>query len=128
MKIQVNDMVKILTGKDKGKQAKVLAVFPSKQMVVVEGINQVTRHRKPQNGQSGERVILTKPIHVSKVGILNAAGEVDRIGYKILKDGTKLRVFKKSGEEVTKSAKPEKAKKIAIVAKTGETKKTKTKK
>lgn len=107
MKIQVNDIVKILTGKDKGKQAKVMSVLPRRQMVVVEGINLVTRHRKPQNGQSGERIILTKPMHVSKVGILNAAGEVDRVGYKILKDGSKIRIYKKSGEEIVNTVKPE---------------------
>ena len=107
MKIQVNDIVKILTGKDKGKQAKVMSVLPRRQMVVVEGINLVTRHRKPQNGQAGERVILTKPMHVSKVGILNASGEVDRVGYKILKDGSKIRIYKKSGEEIVNTVKPE---------------------
>ncbi len=113
MKVQVNDIVKVLAVKDKGKQAKVLSVLPRKQMVVLEGLNLVTRHRKPQSGQAGERVILTKPIHVSKVGIMNASGEIDRIGYKILKDGTKIRIYKKTGEEIVstvKSAEPTKTK------------------
>ena len=105
MKVQINDIVRVLVGKDKGKQAKVLSVLPKRQMVVLEGINQVTRHRKPQNGQAGERVILTKPLHVSKVGVVNGAGEIDRVGYKILKDGTKIRIYKKTGEEIVNTAK-----------------------
>ena len=113
MKVQVNDLVRVLVGKDKGKQAKVLSVLPKRQMVVLEGINLVTRHRKPQSGQAGERVILTKPLHVSKVGIINGSGEVDRVGYKLLKDGSKIRIYKKTGEEIiahTKSVEIEKTK------------------
>ncbi|MCA9373200.1 50S ribosomal protein L24 [Candidatus Woesebacteria bacterium] len=127
MKIRVNDTVQIQVGKDKGKQGKVLTVLPRQQKLIIEGINLVVRHRKPQQGQSGERVSLTKPIDVSKVAVLNRAGEVDRIGYKVLKDGSKVRIFKKSGEEVTtveKVAKP--AKKVS--EKTTEKKVTKAKK
>ena len=106
MKIKVQDLVQITSGKDKGKQAKVLAVLPRTQMVVVEGINTVIRHKKPQYGQAGERVTLTKPISVSKVAIINQNGEVDRVGYKQLKDGSKVRIFKKSGQEIVGEIKP----------------------
>jgi len=106
MKIKVQDLVQITSGKDKGKQAKVLAVLPRRQMVVVEGINTVIRHKKPQYGQAGERVTLTKPISVSKVAIINQNGEVDRVGYKQLKDGSKVRIFKKSGQEIVGEIKP----------------------
>lgn len=127
MKIRVNDTVQIQVGKDKGKQGKVLTVLPRQQKVIIEGINVVVRHRKPQYGQAGERVSLTKPINVSKVAVLNRAGEVDRIGYKILKDGSKVRIFKKSGEEITTVEKVAKATKKTS-EKTTEKKVTKAKK
>jgi len=99
MKIKVGDQVIVTTGKDKGKSGKVLQVVPKKQSVVVEGISIVVKHRKPMMGRSGERVTIQKPISISKVAITNQAGEPDRVGYQLNKDGSKTRVLRKSGEK-----------------------------
>jgi len=98
MKIKLGDEVIVTTGKDKGKKGKVLKVLPKKNMVVVEGVNQVVKHIKPYAGRSGERKTIQKPILVSKVAILNDKGQPDRVGYRIEKDGTKVRIFKKTGK------------------------------
>lgn len=103
MKIKVGDTVTVTTGKDKGKTGKVLQVVPKKQTVLVEGVSLVVRHRKPMMGRSGERVTVHKPISISKVAITNKAGEPDRVGYQVNKDGSKERVLRKSGEVLSPS-------------------------
>ena len=108
MKLRVGDKVLVTTGKDKGKQGLVKVVKPARNSVVVEGVNKTVKHKKPLMGQAGERVVIEKPIAVSKLAILNQAGEADRIGFKLLKDGSKVRVFRKSGGlvDTAKSEKP----------------------
>lgn len=108
MKLQVNDRVRVIVGKDKGREAVVSQVLPKRNMVVLEGINVVVRHRKPQYGQAGERVSVQKPIAVSKLAIINRSGDIDRVGYQVLKDGTKVRIFKKSGDQITQEKPAEK--------------------
>ena len=105
MKIKTGDMVIVTTGKDKGKKGKVLKTLPKKQMVVVEGVNEVVRHVKPMAGRSGEIRRFNKPILVSKVAILNDQGQPDRIGYRIEKDGTKVRIYKKTQKVISEDAK-----------------------
>jgi len=100
MKLRVGDNVLVTTGKDKGKKGLVSKVFPAKARVLIEGVNQVVKHKKPVSGKSGERVVLSRPIDVSKVVILNGNNEPDRVGMKVLKDGTKLRIFRKTGEMI----------------------------
>jgi len=97
MKIKLNDTVKIMIGKDKGKTGKVIKVIPSKNMVMVEGVNQFKRHMKGQvRGQKSEIITITKPLLVSKVAFIDPKKKKPtRIGFKAEK-GKKVRIAKKS--------------------------------
>jgi len=97
MKIRRDDTVQIMIGKDKGKTGKVLKAMPAKNMVVVEGVNQFKRHMKGQvQGQKSEIVTITKPLHVSKVALIDPKKKKPtRVGYKMEKD-KKIRIAKKS--------------------------------
>jgi large subunit ribosomal protein L24 len=102
--VKKGDEVIVVTGKDKGKKGRILAAFPAEGRVLVEGVNIVKRHTKPNmaNPQGG---IIEKeaPIHASNVMIVDPkSGEPTRIGKKILADGTKVRYAKKSGEVLDK--------------------------
>ena len=102
--VKSGDTVVVITGKDKGKKGKILAAFPKDNRVVVEGVNMVKRHTKP-NAANPQGGIVTKEaaIHVSNVMIADPkTGEASRIGYKVLADGTKVRYAKKSGEVIDK--------------------------
>jgi len=101
-KIHKGDQVIVNTGKDKGKRGTVTLVLDTDQ-VVVEGINVAKKHAKPNpmKGVTGGIVSKEMPIHVSNVALFNAATQkADRVGYKMLKDGSKIRVFKSNGEAV----------------------------
>lgn len=103
-KIRINkgDTVIVRSGKYKGKTGTVVAVHPKLNAVTVEGINIVKKHVKPSKANpQGGILDLTKPINVSKVGILDpTAKKASRIGYVVNKDGTKSRVLKASGKEI----------------------------
>ena len=100
-KIKKGDTVIILSGKDKGKKGEVTRAIPAEERVVVSGVNLVSRHRKPSQGnpQGGiDRV--EAPLHVSKVAIADPkTGKPSRVGFKMV-DGKKVRVAKKSGEVI----------------------------
>ena len=101
-KIRKGDEVIVLAGKDKGKRGRV-QLRKDDQYVVVEGINLVKKHTKPNpmKGTTGGIVEKAMPIHQSNVAIFNAAtGKADRVGIKLQKDGTRSRVFKSSGDEI----------------------------
>jgi large subunit ribosomal protein L24 len=101
-KIVKGDDVIVITGRDKGKRGKVV-LRSDEDRVVVEGINIVKKHAKPNpmKGVVGGIVEKTMSIHQSNVAIYNAAtGKADRVGIKQLADGKKVRVFKSSGEEI----------------------------
>ncbi|MCR5866432.1 MULTISPECIES: 50S ribosomal protein L24 [Aquincola] len=101
-KIRKGDQVVVLTGRDKGKRG-VVAQRVDADHIVVEGVNVVKKHVKPNpmKGTTGGVVDKTMPIHQSNVAIFNAAtGKADRVGVKLLDDGKKVRVFKSSGEEI----------------------------
>ena len=102
IRLKKGDTVMVRSGKYKGKTGKVTAVHPKENKVTVEGINVVKRHRKPTQFQpQGGIFEITKPIDVSKVGILDsAAKKPSRIGFKIGKDGAKVRVLKTNGKEI----------------------------
>jgi large subunit ribosomal protein L24 len=102
VRIKKGDTVMVRSGKFKGKTGKVLAVHPSENKITIEGINIVKRHRKPtQLRPQGGISEITKPLWVSKVGLLDsAAKKPSRVGYKIDKDGNKTRVLKTSGKEI----------------------------
>lgn len=100
-KIRKGDEVAVLTGKDKGKRGTVLRVDVD--VVVVEGVNRVKKHVRPNpmKGQVGGIVEKEMPIQISNVAVFNAATQkADRVGFKVLEDGRKVRVFKSNGEVV----------------------------
>ncbi len=107
MKFKVGDTVLITGGKDKGKKGPIVKVFPKEEKVLVEGVNLYFKHIKPINDQPGQRAQRPRPLPTAKVAIINGEGKPDRIGYKVSKDGTKERVFKKTGKSVPE---PKKAK------------------
>ena len=99
-KIRKGDQVVVMTGKDKGKRGTVLRVLETGR-VLVEGINRVKRHTRPNpvKGQTGGIVDKEMPIHASNVALLNpATGKGDRVGFRVLDDGRKVRFFKSNGE------------------------------
>lgn len=102
IRLKKGDTVMVRSGKYKGKTGKILAVHPTLNKVTVEGINVVKRHRKPTQLQpQGGIFEITKPMDVSKVGILDStAKKPSRIGYKLAKDGAKVRVMKTSNKEI----------------------------
>ena len=101
-KIRSGDEVIVIAGRDKGKRGKVV-LRSSEDRVVVEGVNLVKKHAKPNpaKGETGGIIEKAMPIHQSNVAIFNGAtGKADRVGIKLLADGKKVRVFKSSGEEI----------------------------
>ncbi len=102
-KIRKGDQVVVLTGKDKGKRGTVLRVMPEFERAVVEGINRVKKHTKPNpmKGSTGGIVEKEMPIHVSNIAVFNpTTSKPDRIGFKTLDDKRKVRVFRSNGEVV----------------------------
>jgi large subunit ribosomal protein L24 len=98
-RIKKGDQVVVNAGKDKGKQGEIVRVDGDR--VVVAGLNIVKRHTKPnpQAGVAGGVVEREASIHISNVAILNpASGKGERVGFKVLEDGRKIRVFRSSGE------------------------------
>ncbi|RLJ68547.1 50S ribosomal protein L24 [Sulfurisoma sediminicola] len=101
-KIRKGDDVIVITGKDKGKRGTVL-IRVDEERLVVEGINRVKKHTKPNpmKGQPGGIVEKEMPIHISNVALFNpATKKADRVGVKTLEDGRKVRVFKSNSEVV----------------------------
>lgn len=100
--VKKEDTVIVITGKDKGKKGRVIAAFPRQNRVIVEGINMVKKHSKPsQANPQGGIIEQEAPIHVSNVMLVDPkSGEPTRVGYKVLDNGKKVRVAKKSGEVI----------------------------
>ena len=101
-KIKTGDDVIVITGKDKGKRGTVLRVI-DELYVVVENVNIARKHQKqnPQRGLAGGIVDKEMPLHISNVSLYNPATKKgDRVGFKLLDDGKKVRVFKSNGEVV----------------------------
>ncbi|HEY8354042.1 MAG TPA: 50S ribosomal protein L24 [Methylophilaceae bacterium] len=101
-KIRKGDEVILNTGKDKGKRGTVLRVLPTGH-VVVEGLNMVKKHARPNpmRGFAGGIISKEMPIDISNVSLFNPATQKgDRVGFKVLDDGRKVRVFKSNGEVV----------------------------
>jgi large subunit ribosomal protein L24 len=103
MKIRKGDEVIVTTGKDKGKRGTVLRMLLADEKLVVEGVNRVKRHTRPNpmKNQQGGIVEKEMPIHMSNVALFNAkTGKGDKVGIKLLDDGRRVRVFKSNGEQV----------------------------
>ncbi|TMW70190.1 50S ribosomal protein L24 [Alteribacter natronophilus] len=103
MHVKKGDNVKVISGKDKGKEGKILEAYPSSSRVLVEGVNMVKKHAKPsQANPQGGILNQEAAIHASNVMPVDPkTGEPTRVGYKIEKD-KKVRVAKKSGEVLDK--------------------------
>jgi len=99
--VKKGDQVIVLTGKDKGKRGEVLAAFPKESRVIVQGINMVKRHTRPTMQSQGGIIEREAPIHVSNVSHIDPkTNTATRIGFKVLEDGRKVRIARKSGETI----------------------------
>ena len=103
MHVKKGDKVMVISGKEKGKTGTIIAAFPKKDRVLVEGLNIVKKHMKPnQANPQGGIVNQEASIHVSNVMLIDPkSGEPTRVGYKV-EDGKKIRIAKKSGESIDK--------------------------
>jgi large subunit ribosomal protein L24 len=101
MKIKRGDNVVVISGRDKGKRGEVLRVFPDEGRLIVQGVHVARRHTKPRMGDPGGIVEKELTIHVSNVAHLDPqSNKPTRIGYKLLEDGNKVRVARRSGEMI----------------------------
>ena len=102
MNVNKNDTVIVISGRDKGKEGKVLHVEPKSGKIVVEGVSMASRHRKPRKqGEEGGIIRMETPIYASKVmRVCPKCGKPTRLGYTFLGDGTKTRVCKKCNESI----------------------------
>jgi large subunit ribosomal protein L24 len=101
-RIRKGDEVVVITGRDKGKRGTVLRRVNA-DYLVVEGVNRVKKHQRPNpmKGVTGGIVDKDMPVHVSNIALFNPATQkADRVGFKELQDGRKVRVFKSNGEQV----------------------------
>jgi large subunit ribosomal protein L24 len=101
LKIKKGDKVVVIAGRDKGKQGEVLKMLPAENRAVVNGVNIVRRHQKQSAKAEGGIIAKEAPIHISNLAIEDPdTGKPSRVGYKILDDGRKVRIAKRSGEEI----------------------------
>lgn len=104
MKIRKGDTVIVISGPDKGAKGKVIEAFPTRDKVLVEGVNRIKKHvanSAPERGaESGGIVTQEAPIHVSNVMVVDSEGNPTRIGYRFDEDGKKIRVSKRTGKDI----------------------------
>lgn len=107
--VKKEDTVLVLTGKDRGKKGKVLSVFPKEGMVLVEGVNMATKHKKPKNRyQQGGIIHQESPINSAKVMLVcKRCGSPTKVGKMLLDDGSKARTCKKCDEMIDVVSKKE---------------------
>ncbi len=100
--VKKDDNVIVITGKDKGKKGRVIAAYPRQNRVLIEGVNMVKKHTRPsQANPQGGIIEQEAAIHVSNVMHIDPkSGQPTRIGYKVLDNGKKVRIAKKSGEVI----------------------------
>ena len=104
MKVHKGDTVLVISGKDKGAKGKVLVAYPTRNKILVEGVNRIKKHtRVSQNqrgAQSGGIVTQEAPIHVSNVMVIDSDGKPTRVGYRFTPDGEKVRICKRTGADI----------------------------
>tara|TARA_B100000315_G_scaffold260901_1_gene327049 strand:+ start:2292 stop:2606 length:315 start_codon:yes stop_codon:yes gene_type:complete len=102
MKIHKGDKVRVLTGKDRGKEGVVSRALPADDKVIIEGVNLAKRHQKPTKAtMQGGIIDKAMPIHVSNVAVLSPAdNKPTRVGYRLTDDGTKVRVCRRTGVDL----------------------------
>lgn len=99
MKIKRDDTVVVTAGKNKGRTGRVLRVMPDRNKVLIERVNLVKRQVKPQGDRPGGTMEKEAPLHISNVALWNAdEGRRVKVGFKVLEDGRKVRVDKKTGD------------------------------
>jgi len=100
-KIRKGDKVVVLTGRDKGRSGEVLEVRPSDDRALVRGINMVKRHQRQTANQDGGIISKESTIHLSNLAVADPkSGKPTRIGFKLMKDGQRVRIAKRSGVEI----------------------------
>ena len=100
-KIRKGDKVVVLSGKDKGRTGEVLSVQPKEDKALVRGVNMIRRHQKQSQSEQGGIITKEAPIHLSNLAIADPKdGKPTRVGFQFQKDGTKVRVAKRSGEVI----------------------------
>jgi large subunit ribosomal protein L24 len=104
VKIKKGDTVVVIAGKDKGAKGKVIAAFPTRDKVLVEGVNRMKKHEKIRTTQRGSKTggIVTQeaPIHISNVQIVDSEGKPTRIGYRRDENGQKVRIARSTGKDL----------------------------
>ena len=106
MKIRKGDTVVVISGKDKGAQGKVIAAYPREDKILVEGVNRIKKHTKvgqtARGAKTGGIVTQEAPIHVSNVMLVDPEGNKGtRVGYRVSEDGSKVRVARRSGKDIS---------------------------
>ena len=104
MKIKKGDTVVVIAGKDKGAKGKVIAAYPTRDKVLVEGVNRIKKHERIRTTQRGAKTggIVTQEaaIHVSNVQLLDSDGKPTRVGYRFDDNGQKVRIARTTGKEL----------------------------
>jgi large subunit ribosomal protein L24 len=101
LKIKKGDTVIVTTGRDRGKSGEVVEMLPKENRAVVRGINLVKRHQRQTAAQQGGIITKSMPIHISNLALKDPkTGKPTRVGFKVLEDGQKVRVAKRSGETI----------------------------
>jgi large subunit ribosomal protein L24 len=101
-KIKKGDQVIVLAGRDKGKKGEVFQVMPKESRALVRGVNLVQRHQRQTPSQEGGIISKEAPIHLSNLAHVDPKdGKATRVGFKLLDDGRKVRVAKRSGEQIS---------------------------
>jgi large subunit ribosomal protein L24 len=100
-KIRKGDKVVVLAGKDKGRTGEVLRMMPKEDRAIVRGVNMIKRHQRQTANQEAGIITREAPIHVSNISVADPKdGKPTRVGFKKLDDGRKVRIAKRSGEQI----------------------------
>ncbi len=101
LKIKRGDTVQVISGKEKGRRGEVREVIPKKNRVVIEGINERTRHARPSQQNQQGLYTFNAPVDISNVMLVDpSSGEPTKVGYRFTDSGEKVRVGKKSGKDI----------------------------
>lgn len=104
MKIRKGDNVLVVSGPDKGAKGRVIEAYPTREKVLVEGINRIKKHvvnSAPERGAESEGIVTQEaPIHVSNVMVLDSDGNPTRVGYRFDENGKKIRISRRNGKDI----------------------------
>lgn len=106
LKVRKGDIVVVVTGKNKGKRGTILKIFPKENKAIISGINIVRKHTKATQASEGGIIAKELPIHISNIACIDPkTGSSTKIGFRILENGAKVRIAKKSGEMIDREGK-----------------------